>query len=489
MTNTVERLSGTQNLANHRIEELVFPAGFVFGLSSSCNQTEGAVTQGGKGVSIWDTFTQKPGAIVDGSTQERAIDHYNRFDSDFDMLAAIGPDTYRPSIAWSRVDPLGDGVWNEEALTYYSDVIDKLIAIGVDPWVTLYHWDMPQALQDRGGWESRETVQRFTDYALKVQDRLGDRVKRWTTFEEPSCVALFGYGSGKHAPGITSPTSALRAAHHVLLAHGNATKAMKAARPDNEVGIALVLTPIDAASTSSKDLDAARRADLVINRFFIEPILTGGYADDAVALIQRYTDASHIQPGDAELIATPIDFLGVNYYFREYAKWDPSHWNAVTPNIGCEDVVMVKSGAPQTLSGWEIDHHGLYDALMRVHHLYPAIPIYITEAGASFDYEVAPDGAVHDINRVEYLANQFAMAQHAVRSGVNLRGFCVWTFMDNWEWAAGWTQRFGLVHVDRDSLERRYKDSAYWFGNLIRHNTPAERQKPEMVPTATQAVP
>lgn len=451
---------------------LVFPPEFEFGFSSSCTQTEGAPTQDGKGLSNWDVFSRLPGAIVDGSTPDRAIDHYNRFRSDFDLLRQIGPDTFRPSIAWSRVEPDGDGVWNTKALDHYTEMVDALLERGIKPWVTLYHWDMPQAVQEQGGWEARETAWKFRDFALAMQERFGDRVSRWTTFEEPTCVALFGYGSGKHAPGIADPGSALRAAHHVLLAHGAAVRDMHEARPGTEVGIAPVFTPFEAATPSAADRDAARRVDLVQTRFFLEPILQGAHSAEAMGLIHRYTDGAHLHEGDAEVIASPIDFLGVNYYFREYVTSTPGNLNPRTGNIGCEDVTTVKSGRPQSRAGWEIEHDGLFEVLLRAHHMAPGIPLYVTEAGISTWDAVDDDGAVRDTERIEYLKGQFAMASRALRTGVDVRGLCVWTFMDNWEWWAGWSQRFGMVYTDRDTLERRFKDSAYWYRDLIaQHRT------------------
>lgn len=434
--------------------------------------------QDGKGPSIWDTFATVPGAIVDGSSQERAIDHYNRFRSDFELLAEIGPDVYRPSIAWSRIDPSGNGQWNHRALNYYSEVVDALLDKGIKPWVTLYHWDMPQAIQDRGGWVSRDTVARFRDFALRMQATLGDRVTRWTTFEEPTCVALQGYGAGRHAPGIADSSAALVAAHHVLLAHGETVRALKAANPDHELGIAHVLTPYEGASMSRGDLDAAARMDLVNNRMFLEPLLEGGYSPEVLKLIERYTDSGHIHSEDAAIIATPMDYLGINYYFRQYAKWTPDDPNENKGSIGCEDVTLVKAGRPQTLCGWEIEHDGLYDVLMRVHHKYPSMPLYVTEAGMSHWDEVHDDGEVHDAERIEYLREQFAATQRAIRAGVDLRGFNVWTFLDNWEWMMGWTQRFGLVHVDHDTLERRPKDSSRWYRNLIARQRDAEAATP-----------
>lgn len=463
-------MSSATNLSSDDLSSLVFPQGFEFGLSSSCNQTEGAVTEGKKGVSIWDTFTQLPGSVVDGSTQATAIDHYNRYKDDFALLGEIGPGSYRPSIAWSRIEPIGDGVWNQEGLDYYSNVVDELLEHGIEPWITLYHWDMPQALQDRGGWENRDTAYKFRDFAVKVQECLGDRVKRWTTFEEPWCVSFHGYASGRHAPGITDPGAALRAAHNVLLGHGLAATAMKTAQPDHSVGIALNMGPIEASSSAPEDIDTARRVDLMANHFFIEAIMLGRHSVEALGVISRYTDSSHMREGDLEIIAAPLDYLGINYYFREYAKWDPSNPNRRTPHIGCEDVAMVPSGRPKTLYGWEINHQGLYDLLMRVHYAYPSIPLYIAEAGASFDDRVDSDGAVHDERRIDYLRGQLMAARDAIRSGVDLRGFCVWTFLDNWEWAMGWSQRFGLVYVDHETLERRPKDSAAWFRDLIRAN-------------------
>ncbi|WP_062216543.1 GH1 family beta-glucosidase [Streptomyces sp. NBRC 109706] len=445
-----------------------FPDGFVWGTATASYQIEGAVAEDGRGPSIWDTFAHTPGKITGGDTGDIADDHYHRYPEDISLMADLGVSHYRFSLAWPRIQPEGRGQLNGAGVDFYSRLVDSLLERGIQPWVTLYHWDLPQPLEDAGGWPERDTAERFAEYAAVVQQRLGDRVKDWTTLNEPWCSAFLGYASGIHAPGRTDGPAALRAAHHLMLGHGLATRALRE-QGARDVGITVNLYPVDPATDSAADRDAARRIDGLMNRVFLDPLLRGAYPEDLLKDLSSVTDTDHVRDGDLAIINTPLDFLGVNYYTRHVvragtATGRPSNW------VGSEDVEFVKRGIPETAMGWEIDPDGLYETLTRVWREYGPLPLYVTENGAAFDDRVEADGRVRDEARRAYLESHFAAAHRALSEGVDLRGYFVWSLMDNFEWAHGYGKRFGLVHVDFETQRRTMKDSGHWLAEITRAN-------------------
>ncbi len=453
---------------------LAFPTGFAWGTATASYQIEGAVHEGGRTPSIWDTFSHTPGKVARDENGDVAVDHYHRYPQDVALLADLGVTHYRFSLAWPRLQPDARGGINPEGLAFYHRLIDELLAHEIQPWITLYHWDLPQPLEDAGGWPARDTAYRFAEYAELAHGALHDRVKYWTTLNEPWCSSFLGYASGRHAPGRQEPAAALAAVHHLLLGHGLAVQAMRAADPASELGITLNLTPVEPASGSAADADAARRVDLVSNRIFLDPLLHGTYPADLAADVAAVSDLGFVQDGDAEVIAAPIDVLGINYYTRTVVRATDGQ-GAPHPDaaawVGSEhSVEPVKRGFPTTEMGWEIDAPGLYDVLTRVQREYGPKPLYVTENGAAFDDTVAADGTVPDADRIAYLDGHFRAARQAIDDGVDLRGYFVWSLLDNFEWAAGYAKRFGLVHVDYDTQVRTVKDSGRWFAGVTRGN-------------------
>jgi beta-glucosidase len=450
---------------------LRFPEGFAWGAATASYQIEGAVAEDGRGPSIWDTFSHTPGAVVDGHTGDIADDHYHRYRQDVGMLAELGASHYRFSIAWPRLQPEGRGRLNPAGVDFYSRLVDALLEQGIEPWVTLYHWDLPQALEDAGGWPQRDTAPRFADYAAAVHERLSDRIRHWTTLNEPWCSALLGYAAGVHAPGRTEPAAALRAVHHLLLGHGLALQALRAQDASSTLGITLNLFPVDAAGDSAADADAARRIDGLANRLFLDPVLRGRYPADVVEDTRGVSDWAHLHDGDEATIGTPLDVLGVNYYFRHVVRAGSATTAAgPSPWVGTSGVEFVSRGLERTEMGWEVDPKGIYDVLLRVHRDYGPLPLYVTENGAAFADAPGPDGAVSDPARVRFLDGHFRAAHRAIAEGVDLRGYFVWSLLDNFEWALGYTKRFGLYYVDYQTQRRIPKDSARWFAGVTRRN-------------------
>jgi beta-glucosidase len=366
----------------------------------------------------------------------------------------------------------GTGALNPAGVAFYDRLIDEVLAAGIRPWITLYHWDLPQALEDAGGWPERTTAQRFADYAAAVHAHYADRVADWTTLNEPFCSAFLGYASGHHAPGRQDPAAAVHAAHHLMLGHGLAVEAMRSARPDLRYGITLNLYPTDPATDDPADAEAARRVDGVTNRIFLDPILRGRYPADVLADLEPIAGTAHIRPGDEKQIGLPLDVLGVNYYSRHVVRARPAD---VAPDphpawVGAEGAEAVSTGKPRTAADWEIDPPGLYDILTRVAREYDPPPIYITENGAAFDDVIAADGAVHDEQRIDFLDQHFRQARRAIADGVDLRGYFVWSLMDNFEWAWGYERRFGIVYVDYDTQRRLIKDSGHWYAAVAAAN-------------------
>ncbi|NUT44119.1 MAG: beta-glucosidase [Thermoactinospora sp.] len=455
---------------------LAFPTGFVWGAATSAYQIEGAVAEGGRGRSIWDTFAAIPGRVVNGEHGRVAVDHYNRYPEDVKLMAEMGLTAYRFSVSWPRIQPDGSGAVNQQGLDFYSRLVDELLGAGIDPWVTLYHWDLPQALEDAGGWPSRDTAYRFADYAVEVHAALADRVKHFSTINEPWCAAFLGYASGEHAPGRREPAQAIRAAHHLNLAHGLSVRAMREQNLGTEIGGCVNLYTVAPATGSEADLDAARRIDGLQNRFFLDALLTGSYPADVLQDLSAVTDLDFIQDGDLEIIGAPLDVVMVNYYSPFTVSGTPggaasaaaAPTDTGSPWVGSEHVSFVNSGLPVTAMGWEIDASCLTELLMRVTRTYPAVDLVVSENGAAFDDVLTDDGSIHDSGRVGYIDAHLRACHTAIEAGAPLKGYFAWSLMDNFEWAWGYGKRFGLVYVDRESLRRIPKDSALWYAETIR---------------------
>jgi beta-glucosidase len=466
-----------------------FPADFLWGSATAAYQIEGAVAEGGRGPSIWDTFSARPGAVLNGDTGAVAADHYHRVPEDVALMQDLGLQAYRLSIAWPRIQPTGSGPANADGLAFYADLVDRLVAAGIAPVVTLYHWDLPQALEDEGGWANRETAIKFAEYARIVAEALGDKVTLWTTLNEPWCSAYLGYGSGVHAPGREEPAAALAAVHHLNLAHGLAARAIREVLgAETPVSITLNLHVTRAATDSPEDVAALAEIDTVANEVFLQPLLEGRYPEQVFAQTAAITDWSFVQDGDLELIHQPIDLLGVNYYSTGKVRRgtppagdgkpgpDGHKSSPVSPWVGCDDVEWLPLPGPHTAMGWNIEPAGLTELLVSLHRRYPTLPMAVTENGAAFADEVSADGRVHDLPRVEYLHDHIDAVGAAMDAGVDVRGYFVWSLMDNFEWAYGYDRRFGVVRVDYDTLVRTPKDSALWYRELVRTGTiaPAE---------------
>ncbi|ASU86356.1 beta-glucosidase [Nocardiopsis gilva YIM 90087] len=460
-----------------------FPADFAWGAATAAFQIEGATRADGRGVSIWDTFAATPGRVLGGDTGEPAANHYRRYAEDVALLRSLGIGNYRFSLAWPRIQPDGTGPGNPAGLDFYDRLVDELLAAGIEPWPTLYHWDLPQPLEDAGGWPARDTALRFAEYAAIAHRRLGDRVRTWCTINEPWVVAFLGYASGEHAPGRREPASALAATHHLMLGHGLAAAAIRGqgatttgTRPGTPaVGIVLNAQPIRPHEGSVADLDAARRVDGVRNRIFLDPLYHGRYPDDVRADLADVSDFAFVRDGDLTTIAAPLDFLGINYYSPASVtgaagKVDPELLEPAGDGpsrlVGCEDVGVLRGAEPRTDQDWEIDATGLTELLLRLAVDYPGTPLYVTENGASYRDEVADDGAVHDPRRASYLDQHVRATHAALTAGAPVKGYFVWSLLDNFEWAYGYSERFGIIHVDYDTQRRTVKDSGRWYGRL-----------------------
>ncbi|HXA60053.1 MAG TPA: GH1 family beta-glucosidase [Streptosporangiaceae bacterium] len=433
------------------------PASFVWGAATSAYQIEGAVEADGRAPSIWDTFVRTPGKVAGGDTGDIAADHYHRWPEDIGLMRALGLTAYRFSIAWPRILPAGAGRPNAAGLAFYDRLTDALLEAGITPFATLYHWDLPQAQQDRGGWAVRETAERFADYAAVVADRLADRVTDWATLNEPLCSAWIGHLEGKMAPGLTDLTTAVLASYHLHLGHGLAAQAVRAVDPGARIGIVNNLSPCEPASGSEADHAAALRADGHTNRWWLDPIHGRGYPED---MLRLYAVDLPIRAGDLETIAAPLDWLGVNYYFRNVVTDDPSG-----PIPYARQVPV--PGARLTAMDWEVHARGLEQLLVRVTEEYGARQLYVTENGAAFHDVVGPDGQVDDPERGAYLEEHVAACARAVRRGVPLAGYFAWSLLDNFEWAYGYDKRFGLVHVDYPTQRRTIKGSGRRYADLI----------------------
>ncbi|HET6504403.1 MAG TPA: GH1 family beta-glucosidase [Amycolatopsis sp.] len=439
-------------------ESTAFGPDFHWGVATSAYQIEGAVAEDGRSPSIWDTFCQVPGAVDGGDTGERACDHYHRWPEDVALMRTLGVSTYRFSIAWPRIVPGGTGAVNPAGLDFYDRLVDGLLDAGIRPNVTLYHWDLPQALQDRGGWPVRDTAEAFADYAAVVAARLGDRVTDWATLNEPLCSAWIGHLDGKMAPGLTDLTAAVRASFHLHLGHGLAAKAIRAASPGAvRLGITNNLSTCEPASPSDADKAAAHRADGHINRWWLDPIMGRGYPQD---MLDVYGVELPERDHDLETIAQPLDWLGVNYYFRQIIADDPG---GVVPFTR-----QVPGPGPRTFMDWEVHAAGLEELLLRVTREYGVRELMVTENGSAYRDEVGPDGQVHDPERTAYLDQHLAACARAASAGAPLTGYFAWSLLDNFEWAYGYDKRFGLVHVDYATQRRTIKDSGRHYAEVIR---------------------
>jgi len=456
-----------------------FPTDFLFGTATAAYQIEGAAHEDGRTDSIWDHFSRIPGAVINADNGEVACDHYHRYEDDVKMMADLGLQTYRFSTSWSRVRPDGGDV-NHKGLDFYSRLVDQLLENNIKPWLTLYHWDLPQALQEKGGWANRDTAYLFAEYAEDVHAALGDRIENWTTLNEPWCSSFLSYLGGEHAPGHNSIDESLAAGHHLLLAHGLAVKSLRELDPSLKLGITLNLTvpdPLD--PTSEGDLDAVRRVDAQFNRFFLDPIFKGEYPQDFIDDLPDNDLLRYVKPGDLEIISSPIDALGVNYYHGELVSVTPATkvMSTVAPSErpkrspfpAADGVHWHLRDLPLTAMGWEVQPEGLTRLLKRVHDEYTgdAVKLYVTENGAAYDDSVASDGHIHDAERVTFLEQHLDAILDTIEQGVPVYGYFYWSLMDNFEWAWGYDKRFGLVRVDYETQERTLKDSAIGYREII----------------------
>ncbi len=438
-----------------------FPADFLWGSSTSSYQIEGGAHEGGRGESIWDRFCSVPGNIRDASSGAVACDHYHLWPQDLDLAKSLGTNAYRFSIAWPRIFPNGVGAApNQAGLDFYSRLVDGMLERGLEPWVTLYHWDLPQTLQDQGGWANRATVDAFVAYTEVVARHLGDRVKHWITHNEPWCTAFHGNYEGVHAPGVKSFKTALQVCHNVLVSHGRAVQAIRQHVPDALVGITLSLHPLKPASDSAADVAATRRHDALRNRWFLDPLHGRGYPQDALAVIGE--QAPQVLPGDMDVIATATDFLGINYYFPEIIADAPGTGAMSTKVVETKDV-------ERTAFGWEVSPEGMVTLLERVARDYQPKLIYLTENGSTYDDVLTAEGEVNDVERRRYLVRHLLATKAIVDKGIPVKGYFAWSLLDNFEWAEGYIRRFGLTYVDFQTQKRTLKASGKWYRDFLQH--------------------
>ena len=433
---------------------------FVWGVATSSFQIEGAAHEDGRGPSIWDTFCRVPGKVANGDTGEIACDHYHRYNEDLDLMKWMGVDAYRFSVAWSRVIPNGVGPINQAGLDFYDRLIDGALERGIQPWITMYHWDLPQALQDRGGWNNREVVKWFEEYANVLTNEFGDRVKHWMTLNEPLCSAWIGHLYGDMAPGITDLQTALNASHHLLMSHGIASQVTRTNVKDSKVGIVINVTPAVPATDSDDDRRASKLADGFDNRWFLNPVFGHPYPADVIEVLDK---SPQIETGDMSLINQPMDFLGVNFYFRQTIASNPQGSPLPIKNIRRENV-------KRTAMDWEVHAPAFEEILTRIHRDYKPKEIYITENGSAWDDEIT-SGEINDEERISYIQSHLDAMFAAQKQGAPIRGYFAWSFMDNFEWAYGYDKRFGLVYVDYKTQKRTPKKSALYYRELLLNRT------------------
>ncbi|MEV8375726.1 GH1 family beta-glucosidase [Kribbella sp. NPDC056861] len=456
-------------------QELIssLPPGFRWGVATSAYQIEGSIDADGRTPSIWDTYCQVPGAIANGDNGDIACEHYTRMPQDVALIKELGLDTYRFSVSWPRVQPGGKGGINPAGIAFYDRLVDELLAQGIDPWVTLYHWDLPQELEDAGGWPVRDTAYRFADYSMLVFDALNDRVNTWTTLNEPWCSAMLGYAYGAHAPGRKEYPAAVAAVHHLLLGHGLATERMREAAPRKlDIGITLNAATAYPASDQHPDLEAARRADGMGRRLYLDPLVYGRYPADVVADLAAEGIEIPVQEGDLATISAPIDVLGINYYFSQQFTGFAEDGKTV----GDDGLPIIRSlplNRPRTAMDWEIVPEGFTDLLVGISREYPGLPMVITENGAAFDDTPDENGYVADEGRTAYFATHLAAVAEAIQQGADIRGYLAWSLMDNFEWAYGYEKRFGIVRVDYDTQVRTPKQSALYLKEVVQNHRSA----------------
>ncbi|HUT54230.1 MAG TPA: GH1 family beta-glucosidase [bacterium] len=443
--------------------KIEFPTDFLWGAATASYQIEGAWREDGKGESIWDRFAHTPGKVKNGDTGDAACDHYHRYREDVALMRELKLGSYRFSMAWPRILPEGTGRAEPRGLDFYSRLVDELLNAGIKPLATLYHWDLPQALHERGGWTNRDAAAWFADYAAAVARKLGDRVPMIATFNEPGIFSLLGYMTGYHAPGIKDPLQYFRAAHHINLAHGDAVRALRAEAPRARLGTVLQLPPFHPRTDSEKDLVAARRMDGLMNRWYADPVLIGSYPADLLALVKPLVP---IEDGDMARIFQPLDFVGLNLYTRIFAYHDPA-----TPLLeAMADEAHQIPGHEYTTMGWEVYPESIFETLMRFKTEWGGPEVFITENGAAYDDKVVA-GGVRDDKRINYLKLYLAQVRRAMAEGVKVRGYFVWSLLDNFEWAHGYSQRFGLIHTDFATQKRTPKASAFWYRRLIENGS------------------
>jgi beta-glucosidase len=435
-------------------ENFVFPRGFVWGAATSSYQIEGASKVDGKGQSIWDTFSHTPSKILTGENGDVACDHYNRYETDFQLAKQLNLKAYRFSVSWPRIYPIGHGKINPGGLDYYDRLVESLLTQGIDPYITLYHWDLPQSLQDKGGWVNRDTAGYFADYAAALSRRFGDRVKNWITINEPWVVASFGNVTGEHAPGVRDIKTALHVGHHLLVGHGLATQAIRATNSSANVGISLSVHPMEPASDSETDVKAANDEWNRSGRWFLDPLFAAAYPPKVYDLFGH--DMIPVLPNDLALISQSIDFLGLNYYTRSV--------------LGAKGFVNKVPGSEYTDMGWEVQAPALYRLLLKLNKDYNLPPIFITENGCAVPDLLTSEGHVHDVRRIKYMHDHLVSIRQAMLDGVHVRGYFAWSLLDNFEWQHGFSKRFGLIYVDFETQKRYIKDSGHWYATVIQHN-------------------
>lgn len=467
-----------------------FPPGFIWGAATASYQVEGAAAEDGRTPSIWDTFARRRGAVRNADTGDIAADHYHRFVDDVGTMADLGLSAYRFSLSWSRVRPRGQGPVNKVGLGFYDRLVDELLAKGIQPVATAYHWDLPQELEDDGGWTNRATSYRFAEYVQMAAEKLGDRVALWSTLNEPYCSAFLGYASGVHAPGRQEPESALRAVHHLLLGHGLAVGVLRDTLPaGGQASLVLNLHSIRPLSDTEADREAVRRIDGLANRIFTGPVLDGEYPADVMADTASITDWSFVEDTDLAEISRPIDLLGVNYYTptlvaarkpgADPVRADGHGASAASPWVGAGDIDFYQPPGTRTMMQWSVDATGLHDVLARVGREHPELPIVVAENGAAYDDYVDPSGRVRDAERIAYIRSHLAAVRQAIADGVDVRGYFVWSLLDNFEWSYGYSRRFGIVYVDFATQRRWLKDSARWFAAVASANALPDEEPTE----------
>ena len=446
------------------MSEYIFPEDFVWGAATASYQIEGAYDQDNKGESIWDRFTHQKGNILNNNTGDIACDHYNRYKQDVKLMKEIGLDSYRFSVSWPRIFPNGKGKINQKGIDFYKRLTDELLKNNIKPVATLYHWDLPQALQENGGWANRDTVKYYHEYAMKFIERFEDRVDTWITHNEPWVASFVGHAFGQHAPGIQDYNTALQVLHNILLSHGMVVRSFSEEEIDGQIGITVNLGDFQPATDKKEDLAAAWRQDNFINRIVLDPLFKSSYPKELFEFLTKHVGDIKIEDGDMSIISYPMDFLGINYYSRNIIA------HAEEANI-IETKEVKNEDGQYTEMGWEVYPEGLYNVLEKVNNEYTDLPLYITENGAAFNDKVSENGKINDRDRIDYLKGHLINANKAIQNDIPLKGYYLWSLMDNFEWAYGYSKRFGIIYVDyKDNQKRHLKQSAKWYSEVIKQN-------------------